>query len=142
MGVAYVVRIVILRKVGVEATGLYQSAWTLGGLYVGFILQAMGADFYPRLTAHSKDNRACNRLVNEQARVGLLMAGPGVIATLTFAPLVIALFYTAKFGAAVGILRWICLGPRCRSLPGRWASSSWPRASKTSFSGAKWPGLQ
>jgi antigen flippase len=70
----------------------------------------MGADFYPRLTASAKDNKACNRLVNEQAQVGLLLAGPGVIATLTFAPLVIALFYSAKFGAAVGILRWICLG--------------------------------
>jgi enterobacterial common antigen flippase len=110
MGVAYVVRIIIVRKVGLEATGLYQSAWTLGGLYVGFILQAMGADFYPRLTAHAKDNAACNRLVNEQAQIGLLLAGPGVIATLTFAPLVVALFYSAHFGAAVGILRWICLG--------------------------------
>jgi antigen flippase len=110
MGVAYVVRITVLRKVGFEATGLYQSAWTLGGLYVGFILQAMGADFYPRLTASAKDNTACNRLVNEQAQVGLLLAGPGVIATVTLAPLVIALFYSTKFGAAVGILRWICLG--------------------------------
>jgi PST family polysaccharide transporter len=110
MGVAYVVRITVLRKIGFEATGLYQSAWTLGGLYVGFILQAMGADFYPRLTATAKDNSACNRLVNEQAQVGLLLAGPGVIATLTLAPMVIAFFYSAKFGAAVGILRWICLG--------------------------------
>ena len=110
MGVAYAVRITVMRKVGVEATGLYQSAWTLGGLYVGLILQAMGADFYPRLTASAKHNGECNRLVNEQALVGLLLAGPGVIATLTFAPIVIALFYTAKFGAAVDILRWICLG--------------------------------
>jgi PST family polysaccharide transporter len=70
----------------------------------------MGADFYPRLTAAAEDNEACNRLVNEQAKVGLLLAGPGVIASLTFAPLVVALFYSAKFGAAVGILRWICLG--------------------------------
>jgi PST family polysaccharide transporter len=110
MGVAYAVRIIVLRKIGYEGTGFYQSAWTLGGLYVGFILQAMGADFYPRLTAHAHDDTVCNRLVNEQARVGLLLAGPGVIATLTFAPVVIALLYSAKFGAAVGILRWICLG--------------------------------
>jgi enterobacterial common antigen flippase len=110
IGVAYVIRITVLRKVGFEATGLYQAAWTLGGLYVGFILQAMGADFYPRLTAHANDNPVCNRLVNEQAQVGLLLAGPGVLATLTFAPLVVALFYSARFGAAVGILRWICLG--------------------------------
>ena len=110
IGVAYVVRITVLRKVGYEATGLYQSAWTLGGLYVGFILQAMAADFYPRLTEKAADNTACNRLVNEQSQVGLLLAGPGVIATLTFAPLVIALFYSARFDAAVPVLRWICLG--------------------------------
>jgi antigen flippase len=33
-----------------------------------------------------------------------------VLATLTFAPLVIALLYSAKLGAAVGVLRWVCLG--------------------------------
>jgi enterobacterial common antigen flippase len=110
MGVPYAVRIIVLRKVGFEGTGLYQSAWTLGGLYVGFILQAMGADFYPRLTARVNDHVACNRLVNEQALVGLLLAGPGAIGTLTFAPVVISVLYSAKFAAAVGILRWICLG--------------------------------
>jgi PST family polysaccharide transporter len=109
-GIAYAVRIILLRKVGFEATGFYQSAWTLGGLYVGFILQAMGADFYPRLTASASDNTVCNRLVNEQAHVGLLLAGPGLLSTLTFTPMVITLFYSAKFGAAVGVLRWICLG--------------------------------
>lgn len=110
MGIGYAVRIMLLRKVGLEATGVYQSAWTLGGLYVGFILQAMAADFYPRLTASAHDNAICNRLVNEQAQVGLLLAGPGVLATLSIAPLVITLFYTAKFGAAVEVLRWISLG--------------------------------
>ena len=79
-------------------------------MYVGFILQAMGTDFYPRLVRAANNNPQCNRLVNEQAHVSLLLAGPGVIATLTFAPLVIALFYTAKFAEAVEILRWICLG--------------------------------
>jgi enterobacterial common antigen flippase len=110
MGVAYVVRITVLRKVGMEATGLYQSAWTLGGLYVAFILQAMGADFYPRLTACIKDRGVANRLVNEQVEIGLLLAGPGVLATLTCAPLAIALFYSSRFLPAVEILRWICLG--------------------------------
>jgi PST family polysaccharide transporter len=58
-------------------------------------------------------------LVNEQAQIGLLLAGPGVIATLTFAPLVIALFYTATFVGAVEPLRWICLGMALRVI-------SWP----------------
>ena len=74
----------------------------------------MGADFYPRLVGVAEDHPQCNRLVNEQTQVSLLLAGPGVIATLVFAPLVIALFYSAKFAAAVEILRWICLGMALR----------------------------
>ena len=102
MGAAYAVRTMVLRMVGFEAAGFYSAAWTLGGLYVGFILQAMGADFYPRLTAVAKDNAECNRLVNEQALISLLLAGPGVIATLTFASLVITLFYSARFDGGRG----------------------------------------
>jgi PST family polysaccharide transporter len=114
MGAAYAIRIIVLHVAGVEAAGLYQAAWALGGLYVGFILQAMGSDFYPRLTAVSQDNAECNRLVNEQAQISLLLAGPGVITTLTFAPLVMSLFYSAAFGPAVAVLRWICLGMTLR----------------------------
>jgi PST family polysaccharide transporter len=113
-GSAYVVRIIVLRRMGEAAAGFYQSAWSLGGMYVGIILQAMGADFFPRLTAVAKDNHECNRLVNEQSEVSLLLAGPGVLGTLSFAPLVIQLFYSAKFGPAVELLRWICLGMMLR----------------------------
>jgi enterobacterial common antigen flippase len=113
-GAAYAIRILVRNHVGLDAAGLYQSAWSIGGLYIGFILQAMGSDFYPRLTAVANDDTECNRLVNEQAQIGLLLAGPGVIATLTFAPLVIALFYAASFVGAVEPLRWICLGMALR----------------------------
>jgi PST family polysaccharide transporter len=119
LGVGYLIRVLVLHKTDIEATGCYQAAWVLGGLYVGFILQAMGTDFYPRLTAVANDNAECNRLVNEQMEVGLLIAGPGVLATLTFAPWVITLFYSAKFEPAVEILRWICLGMILRV-------ASWP----------------
>jgi PST family polysaccharide transporter len=114
VGAAYAIRIIVLRADGIEAAGLYQAAWALGGLYVGFILQAMGADFYPRLTAIADNNAECNRLVNEQAQISMLLAGPGVIATLTVAPLVISLFYTPEFSPAVNLLRWICLGMMLR----------------------------
>lgn len=114
MGTSYVVRIIVLRHSGLEAAGLYHAAWTLGGLYVGFVLQAMGTDFYPRLVAAIGDHDRANQLVNEQAKVSLLLAGPGVIATLALAPAVIAIFYSTKFYAGVDILRWTCLGMAMR----------------------------
>ncbi|OWV72633.1 hypothetical protein ATY76_07380 [Rhizobium sp. R339] len=113
-GAAYAIRIIVLNEGGVVAAGLYQAAWALGGLYAGFILQAMGTDFYPRLTATTDNNAECNRLVNEQAEISMLLAGPGLIATLTLAPLVMSLFYSAEFHGAVELLRWICLGMMLR----------------------------
>lgn len=113
-GAAYAIRIIVLNEGGVVAAGLYQAAWALGGLYAGFILQAMGTDFYPRLTAIADNNAECNRLVNEQAEISMLLAGPGLIATLTLAPLVMSMFYSAEFHGAVELLRWICLGMMLR----------------------------
>jgi PST family polysaccharide transporter len=46
--------------------------------------------------------------------VGLLLAGPGVIATLTFAPVLMVLFYSSEFEAASELLRWLCLGMTLR----------------------------
>jgi PST family polysaccharide transporter len=119
LGVGYLVRVLVLHQIGMEGAGHYQAAWLLGGYYVNFILQAMGTDFYPRLTRVANDNAECNRLVNEQMEVGLLVAGPGLLATLTFAPWVMTLFYSDKFGPAVEILRWVCLGMMLRV-------ASWP----------------
>jgi enterobacterial common antigen flippase len=114
MGAAYAVRIIVLRHSGLESAGLYQAAWTLGGLYVGFILQAMGTDFYPRLVARVNDHTECNTLVNEQAHVSILLAGPGVIATLVLSPLLLDLFYSSHFAGAAQALRWTCLGMALR----------------------------
>lgn len=114
MGSAYAIRLIVSSENGLHEAGLYQAAWSLGGLYAGFILQAMGTDFYPRLTAVSTDNLECNRLVNEQTEISILLAGPGLIATLTLAPAVMALFYSAEFQGAVETLRWICLGMMLR----------------------------
>lgn len=119
MGAGWAIRTLVSRMDGIDAAGFYQSAWALAGMYATVVLQAMGADFYPRLAGVADDHAECNRLVNEQAQVSLLLSGPGLIATLTLAPLVIAVFYSPKFVAAVEPLRWICMGMALRVL-------SWP----------------
>lgn len=109
-GTFYLIRVLVVRMLGLDAAGLYQAAAALSVLYVGFILDAMGKDFYPRLTAVAQDNEACNRLINEQAEIGFLLSVPGILATLVFAPAILHLFYSAKFVGAYEILRWQILG--------------------------------
>jgi len=110
VGVAYLSRVLIIRELGMDAVGLYQATWTLSTLYVGLVLNAMGTDYYPRLTAVANDNKAVNRMVNEQTEMGLLIALPGVLATITLAPLILKVFYSGEFIAASGIIRWQVMG--------------------------------
>jgi PST family polysaccharide transporter len=111
---AYVVRTAVFRELGADSAGYYHAAWTIGGLYIGMILAAVGTDFYPRLVAAYTDPKRCNAIVNEQVRVSVLLAGPGVLATLTFSSLALSLLYSADFQPAAGTLRWICAGMALR----------------------------
>ncbi len=104
------IRALIVRELGLDANGIYQAAWGLSGMFAGFILGAMGADFYPRLTAVAHDHGTVNRLVNEQTEIGLLLALPGLVGTLAFAPWLMHVFYSAKFLAGAELLPWFVIG--------------------------------
>ncbi len=110
VGSQYLLRVIIIRRGGLGAAGLYQASTTLSSVYVGVILNAMMTDYYPRLTSSINDTEETNSLVNKQIEVGLLLAGPIILAMVTFAPIVIAAFYSSKFMPAVYILRWQILG--------------------------------
>jgi PST family polysaccharide transporter len=117
--VTYLVRVLVIRRLGIESVGLYQAVITLSSLYINIILNAMGMDYYPRLTAVATDNTTVNRLVNEQTLIGMLLAAPGILATLTFTPFVISVFYSTEFIPAYDVLRWQVLGVFLRVI-------SWP----------------
>lgn len=108
--VAYLTRVLVQRQLGMDAVGLYQATWLLSSYYVSFVLTAMATDFVPRLTAVANDHPAVNRLVNEQAEMGILVAVPGVLATLALAPWVLQVFYSGAFTAAAEIVRWQIIG--------------------------------
>jgi antigen flippase len=109
-GALFLLRVFVARQEGVYGAGQFQAATALAMVYVGFVIQAMGTDFYPRLTAVADNNRRCNQLVNEQAEISILLALPGVLATLALAPWVIQIFYSSKFDRAAEILCWQVAG--------------------------------
>ena len=104
------IRALIVRDLGLDANGIYQAAWGLSGMFAGFIMNAMGADYYPRLTAVAHDNDQVNRLVNEQIEIGILLALPGLLGTLAFAPWLMHIFYTPRFLPGTILLHWLAVG--------------------------------
>lgn len=111
----------ITRETGLEATGIYQAAWGISTVCVGFFLQAMFRDYYPRITAAIGEAHKARILVNEQMLVALVLAGPILLMVMAFAAQVISLVYAPSFHAAVPALRWMVLGNIMKLL-------SWPLA--------------
>jgi PST family polysaccharide transporter len=108
--VAYLTRTFVAQGLGLEAVGIFAAAFALSGMFINVVLAAMNADYYPRLTAVSHDHDKVNLLVNEQTEIGLLLAVPGLLATLTLAPWIIRTFYTGEFLPATDLLQWFVLG--------------------------------
>jgi O-antigen/teichoic acid export membrane protein len=115
------IRVDVGKVLGTESLGHYQAAWTISTQYIGFILGAMAADYYPRLTGTIHDHKAACRLVNEQTEIAILLSAPVFIAMMALAPWVIRLLYTAGFAPAVEVLRWQVLGDILKV-------ASWPLA--------------
>lgn len=105
-----IVRVLVQRELGTDALGYFQAAWTISVTYVGFVLAAMGTDYFPRLSAALAEPGQANRLVNEQTEVALLLCGPVLVATLGLCPWIVPLLYSDAFGPTVEVLRWQVLG--------------------------------
>ena len=108
--VGLAIRALIVGDLGIEAAGIYQAAWALSGMFGAFVLQAMGTDFYPRLAAVAGGHADISRLVNEQIETGILLSLPVVLISIVSAPLLIGLFYSTEFAAAVVPLKIFAIG--------------------------------
>lgn len=117
--VEYLIKWALLHHFDLQSIGIYTAAYSLSGILVNFVLEAMAADYYPRLTAVANDPDKIEAEVASQAEVALLLATPLLMATIIFAPFIIRLFYTSEFEYAIYILRWMVFGLFGRIL-------SWP----------------
>ncbi|OWU66749.1 hypothetical protein ATO2_17530 [Roseovarius sp. 22II1-1F6A] len=105
-----VVRSQITQSFGLEAAGQFAAAWGITMTYVGFLLSAMSADYYPRLTEVITDKPAAVALMNDQAQLGLAIGGPVLLVMIGWAPWVISLLYSREFLPAVELLQWQSAG--------------------------------
>ncbi|OEE51103.1 O-antigen translocase [Vibrio splendidus] len=109
-GTKLLVRNILDSKFGIESVGYFQASWSISMTYIGFILSAMAADYYPRLASMSNNRLKTNELVNQQTEIALIFSAPILLVMLSYAPLAIRLLYTEQFFPSIEILRWQVLG--------------------------------
>ncbi len=105
-GIQFVLPIVILHLLDTEGVGLYKAATAISVGYLGFLVTAMGQDYFPRVSAVKDQRKELVKLINEQQRLVLLLSIPIVLGMLALVPILVPMVYSAKFLPAVEILEW------------------------------------
>ena len=106
----YIIRQYILTHDSMEGVGIFQASWSLAIIYIGIILNSMGADYYPRLAMISDNDYRLNILTNEQTMVTLLIGSPVVILMLLFMPVSVRILYSESFLEGLSIFQWMIIG--------------------------------
>jgi len=110
MGTSYLVSIFISNTGGVSQVGLYVAGFAIINGYVGLIFNAMGTDYYPRLSAVANNNELCKRTINQQAEIAVLIMAPILMVFLVFIQWVVIILYSNKFIAVDAMIHWAALG--------------------------------
>lgn len=107
---SYIVRIFISNTGGVEDVGLYNAGVAIITIYVGLVFNAMGTDYYPRLSGVAHENKKATILINQQAEIAVLILAPILTSFLIFIDWVIILLYSEQFIEVSSFVYWAALG--------------------------------
>jgi len=107
---AYVLRIFISNNGGLEQVGFYTAGFIIINTYVGLIFNAMGKDYFPRLSSIAKNNKLCIQVINQQAEIALLIIAPIIIIFLIFIKWIVVILYSSQFIPVIDLVHWAALG--------------------------------
>lgn len=109
-GFTYVLRIFISRFGSLADVGLYTAGIAIASTYVGLVLNAMGTDYAPRLSAVADNQKELINTINKQAILLITVLAPVIIIFIVFINQIVLLLYTIDFVEITGMIEWVLLG--------------------------------
>lgn len=112
---SYLVNLFINRLGGLSDLGLYGAGYTITFQTLSMVFAAMGADYFPRLSAAMENKDRMNQTINEQSEILLLLSTPILAVFMIVAPIVIRVLLSEEFLPVTGFIRILCLGMLLRT---------------------------
>ena len=115
-GSGLLIRRILIQRLGLDAAGVFDAAWTICMMYVLTLLSALSNVYLPKLAA-------CNTIEEErhllQVVLKLVLAAfvPLVCAMIAARGFLIELLYSPAFSDAASIIRWMPVSYTHLTLP-------------------------
>lgn len=115
----YLLRSFITNNGPLDNVGFFQASWTISNVYLLSVLNAMAADYFPRLSAINRDNYKLCKLVNDQVEIATIIGGVLVVVMISCSSIIIDILYSKDFHQSSILLMFFSLGSFFKLL-------SWP----------------
>ena len=112
---SYLINLFINRLGGLSDLGLYGAGFTITFQTLSMVFAAMGADYFPRLSAAMGNKDRMNQTINEQSEILLLLSTPILAVFMIVAPIIIRVLLSEEFLPVTGFIRVLCLGMLLRA---------------------------
>ena len=109
-GIQLVIPILVLNILDEASVGFYRAAIAISVKYLGFLITALGQDYYPRVSAVNDQPALLHDTINQQFRLILLITMPLILGMLAGSRFIIPLVYSTEFIPAIQILEWQLIG--------------------------------
>lgn len=114
LAVPFIIRVQIIRDLGLDANGIYQVVFALSSQYLAMPMNAIGAYVYPRISQLT-DKKEINGEINNALKMSLLFCTSGILVVLLCRDIFISALFSEKFLPAVGLVGWQLIGAYFRS---------------------------
>lgn len=113
-GIAGIVTILYLKllieqKLGLTKLGIFDAAWTLGTIYIVFLLSSFGTYILPKLSGID-DIYTRNEFLNSMIIIIFSLFVPIIVTMLTFKGYFIIIFYSNQFDDSAVLLQFLLMG--------------------------------
>ncbi len=95
---------------GIEEVGFYNAGVMIMSGYFGVIITALTTDYYPRISAINRDNKALTEELNKQSAVSLVLSCPLIVMFLLLLPFFVKFFFTNSFSPTIDFVRYGIFG--------------------------------
>lgn len=114
LAVPFIIRVQIIRDLGLDANGIYQVVFALSSQYLSMPMNAIGAYVYPRISQLT-DKKEVNGEINNALKMSLLFCTSGILLVLLCRDVFISALFSEKFLPAVALVGWQLVGAYFRS---------------------------
>lgn len=98
-------RSVVTHELGLASAGFYHAGIAIVSVNLSLVLNAMAADYYPRISKVAHDSSELSTIFNQQMHVGLVLVGPALTAAAVLAPQLLTLLYSGIFAQSELLMR-------------------------------------